>query len=83
MAWFLQVRYRMRLSSFLPALGGTTAFGADGKCELIEPPAGSKVGERVVVEGFTGKFDTQLKPKGNCCISRWHVVLAHAFAPSL
>lgn len=31
--------------------------------ELVDPPAGSKPGERVSVEGFDGEPDVQLNPK--------------------
>jgi hypothetical protein len=31
--------------------------------ELVEPPAGAAVGERVRVEGFAGEPDEQLNPK--------------------
>ena len=31
--------------------------------ELVDPPSGSKPGERVFVEGFEGEPDTQLNPK--------------------
>ena len=31
--------------------------------ELVEPPAGAAIGERLVVEGFGGEADEQLNPK--------------------
>jgi glutaminyl-tRNA synthetase len=31
------------------------AKDADGRMELLEPPSGAKVGERITVEGFTGE----------------------------
>ncbi len=34
-------------------------------CELIEPPAGSAVGERVLLGGVAGDFDATLNPKKN------------------
>ncbi|WIA39334.1 hypothetical protein OEZ86_005446 [Tetradesmus obliquus] len=34
-----------------------------GKVELLEPPAGAAIGERVTVEGFSQQPDEQLNPK--------------------
>lgn len=31
--------------------------------ELLDPPTGSKIGERVTFEGFPGEHDAQLNPK--------------------
>jgi len=33
------------------------------KVELLNPPTGSKIGERVTVDGFPGEHDAQLNPK--------------------
>jgi methionyl-tRNA synthetase len=42
-------------------LAATSADGAG--VELVEPPEGAAVGERVAVEGFPGEPDAQLPPK--------------------
>eukprot|EP01023_Acetabularia_acetabulum_P007289 TRINITY_DN13123_c0_g1_i1.p1 TRINITY_DN13123_c0_g1~~TRINITY_DN13123_c0_g1_i1.p1 ORF type:complete len:279 (-),score=72.10 TRINITY_DN13123_c0_g1_i1:324-1160(-) len=42
-------------------LAATSTDG--GTVELVEPPQGAKVGERVFVEGFPGEPDQQLNPK--------------------
>ena len=39
------------------------ATGPDGKVELVTPPEGSAVGERVTFEGYDGEPDLQLNPK--------------------
>ncbi|GBF87385.1 methionine-tRNA ligase-like protein [Raphidocelis subcapitata] len=39
------------------------ASDADGKVELIDPPSGAQVGERVTVPGYLGDPDEQLNPK--------------------
>lgn len=41
------------------------AKGEDGKTELVEPPDGSKIGERVAIEGLTGEpfSSSQVKKK--------------------
>eukprot|EP00536_Pseudo-nitzschia_multiseries_P013446 jgi/Psemu1/211682/e_gw1.575.51.1 len=41
------------------------AKGEDGKTELVEPPEGSQVGERVSIEGLTGEpfSSSQIKKK--------------------
>eukprot|EP00892_Ulva_mutabilis_P010326 jgi/Ulvmu1/7666/UM038_0095.1 len=39
------------------------ATGADGTVELVDPPAGSKPGDRVYVEGYEAEPDVQLNPK--------------------
>ena len=41
------------------------AKGEDGKTELVEPPDGSKIGERVVIEGLSGEpfSSSQVKKK--------------------
>jgi methionine--tRNA ligase beta chain len=45
--------------------GMVLAAKADGKVELVAPPAGSKVGERVFIEGLSGEpiTSTQVKKK--------------------
>jgi hypothetical protein len=53
----------------LPACPPLHAFAINLPChllpqvELVEPPAGAAVGERVGVEGFAGEPDEQLNPK--------------------
>lgn len=42
--------------------------------ELLEPPAGAAIGERVTVEGFSQQPDEQLNPKKKvrgCCSEIW------------
>lgn len=40
-----------------------TSFCLLFQVELVEPPAGAAIGERVYVEGFPGEPDEQLNPK--------------------
>lgn len=48
----------------VPALPPThPARPPSSQVELVEPPPGAAVGERVTVEGFPGEPDEQLNPK--------------------
>lgn len=49
--------------------------------ELVEPPAGAAIGERVYVEGFPGEPDEQLNPKKKIweAVSAQEVLLCSLF----
>ncbi|KIY67561.1 nucleic acid-binding protein [Cylindrobasidium torrendii FP15055 ss-10] len=52
------------IKSFAMVLAATSPDGKDGGVELIAPPPGSKVGDRVYFEGFeSGQAVSQLNPK--------------------
>jgi len=64
-------RYVVVLCNLKPsALRGVQSFamvmcatGEAGNVELLSPPEGSAVGEKIVVDGFPGQADEQLNPK--------------------
>ena len=59
-----EFNYISACSSSLTVLQATHKDGKDAGIELVQPPAGSKVGERIYFEGFEGEFQVffQLRP---------------------
>ncbi len=58
------------VKSFAMVLCATHKDGKDAGIELVQPPAGSKVGDRVFFEGFEGTFILTLWMPSNANILR-------------